>query len=243
MAVVNYKERTLIMKNKLLKWTALFLCLFPSGVLAAAASESEGAEDWMTQEFSAHSVRRVVIENDKGDVDVSASPDGAPSLISFQRSCPPEEYGVDITSTGTTINIRGKKPSEFSASGRETNFRLSVPKETEVDVKVGMGNVKVSDIIGRMAFSMGSGNMDFVWSRLFPSSVRMEVGQGNAILRMPEGVHVKSLLEGPPFFFRQTSMAPTPPDSMEESEFLTLSGGFGMGSVTVQKTTESGARL
>jgi hypothetical protein len=217
--------------KKTFQYSILTLGLLSNYVLAV--------EEWSNTEFPAASIRKVVIENDRGNLSlVSLSESETAARVSFRRGCLPEQYNVTLDQAGDTLRIIGKKPSdyslaEFNDERLKADFRISVPKESEISVKLGIGAANISNLIGDMVFRLGKGSLDCGWSSLFlPPSIKIKLGSGIATLKVPEGARVRSLVKGMPFFYSYNSEVPEPSAGLPG---ITLKGGVGMGSIFVKK--------
>tara|TARA_R110002050_G_scaffold44262_1_gene105539 strand:- start:43145 stop:43834 length:690 start_codon:yes stop_codon:yes gene_type:complete len=220
------------MKSKLLHYTVILTGLYGMVLFPAVG---QGKNNWTSYNLSPGKIRQVVIENDKGDVEINALTEGSAANISYRRSCAAEEYNIDISRDGGIINIKGKKTSELSSDSRSASFKLSMPTEVKIVTKIGMGNISVSEITGNMLFDVGSGNLDFSWKNLLPQTVTVNLGNGCIKIKVPDGNYVKSEIAGPPVFFSLISKIPSPPSLVDALKFLTLKGGVGKGCVTIEK--------
>jgi hypothetical protein len=156
------------MKPTALKPTVLLFLI--SAVAAQAATEEQ-----LHQRFPAQPGATVVVEVDFGSIDVSTNATSEVVVdvwrkIGRRKKADEEAFlrdnPVEFSQDSRTVTIRshGKSKWSWSLSGRNENnakYTISVPAQSNAQLKTGGGGVRVVDLTGEVKAQTGGGGLSF----------------------------------------------------------------------------------
>lgn len=159
----------------------MFLPHLAVAVAAFSSTSGWGSENLTKKEFSSSKISNVIISNAAGNVDISGTKKTGISIIAeevnFRETCKVsyEEQGVTLT-----IRFEQQAPSFFarlfSSEACLVNFTLTVPRDTNLRINTGAGDVDVADIDGNLALNTGSGD---VYLNDLSGLMRVKTGSGD----------------------------------------------------------------
>jgi len=151
---------------------AVGLILAASTALAAAAD----TEDKLTKTFEVKSGGKLVVEADRGSIEVKSADVSRVSIevtrkIGSGSRAKAEDvlknHEVTFAQEGDTVRVRselakGWDRGWFNKGGNlQVHYQISVPKKFNVDLKTAGGSVKVSDLAGELKGQTSGGSLNF----------------------------------------------------------------------------------
>lgn len=178
------------MLNKIIAGS-LALYIFP-GLLQA---ESQ------TKSFNA-GITQLDLNNGAGKVNIVSSPDGK-SKVRYNRKDADKNCIVTVDQVDAVLKVKARVDSVFSTHNCEVDFDIELPKQTDLNIKVGSSDVNVKDIKGKLIFSTGSGDINFsgeateVEGRSGSASIRITGMNGDGDFKSGSGDLELTYLEVP----------------------------------------------
>jgi DUF4097 and DUF4098 domain-containing protein YvlB len=143
-------------------------------ILAAATARAE-VEDKITKSFEAAPGGQLVVEVDRGSIEVKTSDAGAVNIeitrkASGSRSKAEKtlkDHVVTTRQTDDKVEVRAKYEGEKITGwfGRspdlQVNFLITIPRKFDVDLKTAGGHIKVADLTGKLKAHTSGGNLTF----------------------------------------------------------------------------------
>jgi DUF4097 and DUF4098 domain-containing protein YvlB len=186
------------MKNMRIK---LLTALAFLGLATALATPTRG-DDW-NKKYSLTGKPDVSIRTNDGNVEITSGAQGeieAHVITTGWRI--PSEVRVEERQDGNHLEIEVRVPTHWSwfSSSHNRNLRivLHVPREADLDVRTGDGNVSTENITGRTVIDTGDGNIDadglrgdlrlhtsdgHVQGRNLDGSLDVDTGDGHVTIR------------------------------------------------------------
>lgn len=113
-----------------------------------------------TTEFNASSLREVQVKNGAGKVTIIAI-SGKKAFVAatknkFSDKC---ELKMDLKGKSLRIETKQKMLGLLSGDDCEVDFEVKVPRDVDLALKLGSGDISIKDIQGALTFQVGSGNV------------------------------------------------------------------------------------
>lgn len=129
--------------------------------LAALAAPAVRADDW-TKTYSISGRADLHVQTDDGDVSItSADQKDIYAHVTASRYKIGDDVKVEESQSGDSINIRVRVPHNwgFFSHGGPVHVELRVPRELNLEVNTGDGNVTAQPVAGNIRFTTGDGNI------------------------------------------------------------------------------------
>ena len=132
--------------------TQIFSFIFIS--LAFAMSFAAGFGQ--TQEFNASQVKSVKIENQTGDIDISAAAGAATVTVNMLKKHDDCEQNVQLNGYELLVKIT-KKSGFFKDCS--ANLKIQIPAKVDVAIANGVGDLKITGVEGNVRYDLGVGDV------------------------------------------------------------------------------------
>jgi DUF4097 and DUF4098 domain-containing protein YvlB len=149
-------------------------------VMGAVATPVVRADDWSkTYQVSGHA--NLHVSTDDGDVTmIGADQKQIDAHVTTQGyKLSPSEVKIEESQTGDLITISVKLPHlrwSWGMSRKSVKIELHVPRDLDVDVRTGDGNVTAQNVSGRVQFTTGDGN---VTASAVHGEIHLHTGDGH----------------------------------------------------------------
>ena len=141
-------------------------------LLTASAAQ----EDVLRKSFTFTDKGTLIIEADRGSIDVLPSTDGQISVAVFRKAKASsaskerqilDDHHVEFTQHGNKLRIVGKSPRDmsnwsswFGRSQLEVRFEVHLPVNFDADLKTAGGNIKVQELTGKLELATSGGDLN-----------------------------------------------------------------------------------
>ncbi len=133
------------------KYNSILIGLVCCSVFAAPMQE--------TKDIAANGLKSVLVENNVGKVVVNATDSEKATVVTTKNKFS-DNCKITIDRAGTQLVIKVKNTGGlFSTDKCDIDLQVSVPKDVDLDLKVGTGNITVNGTQGEFAFKVGSGSI------------------------------------------------------------------------------------
>jgi DUF4097 and DUF4098 domain-containing protein YvlB len=121
-----------------------------------------------TQEFDAKGIKEVEVANTSGKINITATKTEKISVVTTKLDFSDQKCKLQIAIQGQKLVVKVENQSMFNLADCEVNLDIQAPKITNLNLSMGAGNIKVSDIEGNLKVSLGAGDIsaDGKFSRL-----------------------------------------------------------------------------
>ncbi len=130
--------------------------LFSFILIVFAFATGFGTAFGQTQEFSATQVKSVKIENQTGDVDVSAAAGAAMVTVNLLKKHDDCEQTVQLNGSELLVKIT-KKSGYFKDCS--ANLKIQIPAKVDVAIANGVGDLKITGVEGAVRYDLGVGDV------------------------------------------------------------------------------------
>ncbi|PYV12475.1 MAG: hypothetical protein DMG23_00995 [Acidobacteria bacterium] len=135
-------------------------------------------DEW-TKKFALTGKAELRVETDDGDVRVTVG--SGPAIEAQVHTAgwriSPDEVRVTDRQSGNRVEIEVKIPKQHWNGGhRSVRIELTVPRETDSEIRTGDGNVSIEDVKGGTCLSTGDGNVE---ARSLEGTFEATTGDGN----------------------------------------------------------------
>jgi Cu/Ag efflux protein CusF len=136
--------------------------LLVTGVCLAMAAPAAHADDW-SKTYAVSGRADVHVQTDDGSVTItSADQKDVYAHVMTSRYRIPDDVHIEESQNGDTINIHVRAPHfnwGFWGHGGSIRVELRVPRELNLDVNTGDGNVTAQPVSGSVRINTGDGNI------------------------------------------------------------------------------------
>ena len=143
-------------------------------IIAAATARAE-VEDKITKSFEAAPGGQLVVDVDRGSIEIKTSDAGAVNIEVTRKAGGSKskaektlkDHVVTTKQTGDKVEVRAKYEGEKLTGwfGRspdlQVNFLITVPSKFDVDLKTAGGHINVANLTGKLKAHTSGGNLTF----------------------------------------------------------------------------------
>jgi hypothetical protein len=147
-----------------------------TALIVASATARAEVEDKITKSFEAAPGGQLIVEVDRGSIEIKTSDAGAVNIEVTRKAGGSQskaektlkDHVVTTEQTGDKVEVRAKYEGEKLTSwfgGRSPDLQVSVlitvPRKFDADLKTAGGHIKVSDLAGKLKAHTSGGNLTF----------------------------------------------------------------------------------
>jgi hypothetical protein len=161
-------------------------------VLAVPASASQTLR--ASKDFVVGDASEVRVDFPAGSLEIGTSPDSRlhatmTARCKFGHDCSRRAENLRLVSEthGRTLVVKLEGLAKFNNKGLEVTLRLAVPRELELDVEMGAGELDVRGAENDVTVDVGAGDVEIRIPQQAVRSVHVDVGVGDATFRAPHG--------------------------------------------------------
>lgn len=125
-------------------------------------ASSSYASEIFSKEFNAASVKRISIQNGSGNIQLAAHQKSLVTVEARIVSGTKDTCDVQIEEASHEILVKTKSKetsSLFSNNKCEVNLVVHSPRSMDIQINSGSGDVKISDLAGKLAVKNGNGKL------------------------------------------------------------------------------------
>ncbi len=168
----------------------------PSFIIIAALCVTTGESvhaETITDEFRVKSGGELVLVSDLGAIEIETAKTNQVEVRLDANRWDPEDMEVTMEQQGNKVLIRGKFKDRQRWRNMKVVYRITVPREFNVDLNTKSGSIKVNDLVGKVAVATAGGSLTFgnivgpVTGKTSGGSISLEGGDGPVNLRTSGG--------------------------------------------------------
>jgi DUF4097 and DUF4098 domain-containing protein YvlB len=152
-------------------------CVLSAIVLLSLASVPVRAEEW-THNYAVSGKPEIAVDTNDGDVEISPGTSEQVNVRVMVRGVKMSDMQISGKQTGNRLEIKVHKPSRtcIGFCSQEIRIVVQVPRDSDLNLHSGDGNLHVQDIKGRMQLETSDGDMRL---RGIEGSLRADTHDGN----------------------------------------------------------------
>ena len=131
--------------------------LIPCALLLLATSAAFAKTE--SKDFDAKYVKSFVIENMQGDISITGVTTPRALVVADEVKFP-EDCILDVKQEGTEITAKVDQKSFMRKGDCKVNFTISVPPNTNLEIKLGSGNLTILNAQGKIQYKVGNGDVN-----------------------------------------------------------------------------------
>ena len=147
----------------------------------------------ITDEFRVKPGGELVVVSDLGAIEVETSRNNVVEVRVDSNRWDDDDMKITMEQQGNKVLVRGKFDNRRRWNNIKVVYRISVPREFDVDLDTKSGSIKVNDLEGSVSVSTAGGSLKFgnivgpVSGKTSGGSISLEGGDGTVKLRTSGG--------------------------------------------------------
>lgn len=130
--------------------------------LAVAFGLAFGAPAWaadsVKKTFDAAGIKKLALEQASGKVEILGT-DAKTATVTATKGRFDDACELSMATKGSELVVRNKEPSLDFNRKCQVDFKIEVPKQVAMDLKVGAGDVTIDGVKGTLEYKLGNGDL------------------------------------------------------------------------------------